>query len=166
MKLVVISDTHGGFAAVVQVVQQNRDADLFLFLGDCGREVEDLRCLEPQLPVRSVRGNCDWGSQEPDTGLLSLEGERIFFTHGHLLGVKSGLSGLLYEARRQGATIALYGHTHMAQVQRVQGLLVMNPGSLTRSPGARNSYGVLHLESGQVQAQVIPFAEKEETVWN
>ena len=166
MKVVVLSDSHGGFAQVMQVVQANQDADLFLFLGDTGQEVQDLQCLEPQLPLLAVRGNCDWGMDAPAEGLLTLENQRIFYTHGHLYGVKSGLSALVYEAREKGATIALYGHTHLAKIQQMDGLLVMNPGSLTRSPGGRNSYGVLLLDGGSVQAKVMEFTPKEEEIWN
>ena len=45
----------------------------------------------------------------PPSLTVSLDGVRIFLTHGHLFGVKSGLTRLTLEARRVGAQLALFG---------------------------------------------------------
>ena len=62
----------------------------------------------------AVRGNCDFGSDLPLTGEFTAQGVKIFYTHGHYYGVKSGLYTLACAARERGAQVALYGHTHNA----------------------------------------------------
>ena len=39
-------------------------------------------------------------------------GKRVFFSHGHMYGVKVGLEQFLEGARNVKADIALFGHTH------------------------------------------------------
>ena len=60
----------------------------------------------------------------------------LYMTHGHREHVKQGAGGLVAEARRYGAQIALYGHTHVIDCrQEEDGLWVLNPGAASRSAG-------------------------------
>ena len=43
--------------------------------------------------------------------------------------MKSGLTRLTLEARRVGAQLALFGHTHRALLEEQDGLWLMNPGA-------------------------------------
>ena len=76
-----------------------------------------------------VPGNCDFFTSAPPSLTVSLDGVRVFLTHGHLFGVKSGLTRLALEARRVGAQLALFGHTHRALLEAQDGLWLMNPGA-------------------------------------
>ena len=100
----------------------------------CGDGVNDLVRMEPYILVRdprasfhTVRGNCDFMSDEPDFAVFTMEGVRIFVCHGHRYRVKSGLITLGYAAEEQGCTLALYGHTHIPDMENGR-VLMINPG--------------------------------------
>ena len=58
-----------------------------------------------------------------------------------------------------GADFVVYGHTHYELVQRVNGTLVVNPGSTgqPRNPsnGFRASYAILDTQSGEVNVELF-----------
>lgn len=133
MRIIVMSDSHGDFYRVRRIFEENPGADCYIHLGDGARDFEEAGWLFPDTPRRGVRGNCDFGRDEPTSGLLELGGKRIFFTHGHLWGVKQGLDDLEWMAREQRADVALYGHTHRAEALYRDGLWLINPGSVRDS---------------------------------
>ena len=61
---------------------------------------------------------------------LEAEQIKIYYCHGHRYSVKSGLDLLAQEAKRRGCEIALYGHTHEAKISVVDGVTLINPGSM------------------------------------
>ena len=148
MKVIVCADSHGAFAAAERLLEQNREAAAVIFLGDGAEEWEDLCAIYPQMPFYPVRGNCDWGSDWPAVRVVELGGHRLFCTHGHLYGVKSGDMGpLLRAAKAENCDIVLYGHTHAARIEYREGRHLLNPGSL-RDGG---SYGVITIHDGQCE---------------
>lgn len=146
MKLLVLSDLHGCGRAMMRAVDDHPDAAALFFLGDGLRDVEDLQDMRPHLPVYLVRGNCDIGSYAPTEGLTPMNGQLIFYTHGHLYGVKTGLDALARHARQIGADIALFGHTHKACHLYMGGVHLFNPGALS---GTSPRYGVVTLQQGR-----------------
>ena len=95
-----------------------------------------------------VPGNCDFFTSAPPSLTISLDGVRIFLTHGHLFGVKSGLTRLTLEARRVGAQLALFGHTHRALLEEQDGLWLMNPGACG---AGRSDFGEIITDSNRVR---------------
>jgi len=146
LRIVVLSDSHRHYDALEEAVLLHQaDADLFIFLGDGEYELDLLRSVRPELKFLSVSGNCDYGSDQPDYGVAECAGRTVFYTHGFRFGVKSGLEDLKREARRLGADIALYGHTHIPYVSYEDGLWIMNPGSIGRPRVGGPSYGIVDL---------------------
>lgn len=139
LKILVFSDSHRSMGDMIDAVEEQRP-DQIIHLGDLLRDAEQLAGLYPQIPVCMVPGNCDGWTDVPAKKLIELRGRRILLSHGHLWGVKSGYESAMAEARRAGADILLFGHTHRAYCQRFPGLWVMNPGS------SRSSYGTILLE--------------------
>ena len=127
-RIVVISDTHKDFLSLRKIAERHiQNADLFIHLGDLEEDVKKLKALYPNLPVRQVRGNCDFGSKLKTVDTVEVGGVKIFFCHGHTMMVGSG-TGLLEEAAREaGCKIALFGHTHVSCCRYQEGLYVMNP---------------------------------------
>lgn len=151
MRIIVVSDTHRDFHSLCELVRlQKGHADLFLHLGDGERGLDDLRAVEPDLPLRAVRGNCDMASLLPEQDFIQAEGVGIFLTHGHRHQVYHGLEPLKAAARRQGATVALYGHTHCQKYVVEDGIHVLNPGSLSRPRDGAPGYGVIDIANGQI----------------
>lgn len=149
-KLIVMSDTHGFSSTFRRVLEKEREADALIFLGDGLRDLETVAQLRPRLPVYSVQGNCDFACQEPMDGLAPFEGVLIYYTHGHLFGVKHGLEQLAQVAANRGADLALFGHTHMPCRERLGDITLFNPGSAGAPRDGWASYGVITLPGGGV----------------
>lgn len=103
-------------------------ADIIIHLGDV---MDDADVMEAILgrEVRRVPGNCDYAAGSPHEILLDTGQYKLLAVHGHAHGVKRGLSLLKDEAARKGAKIALYGHTHVAREETINGISLFNPGS-------------------------------------
>lgn len=145
MKIVVFSDSHGEVDAMEQVVRRERPY-LVLHLGDLCRDFEELQRRLPTQVMQNVCGNCDGFTETPDQRLLRVEGRRILMMHGHRYGVKQSCGAAVFAAQEAGADILLFGHTHAALCEDLDGLWVMNPGSCR---GYHASYGVISLEKGE-----------------
>ena len=152
MRIVVLADTHGRIRNFEKIVRTQPEADLFIHLGDGGDEVEKMRVEHPALAFVTIKGNCDFGSDEPPDKLMVLGEKRIFLSHGHKYYVKSGLDAFLKAAEAQEAEIALFGHTHQPYFEYINGVYVMNPGSAERPRQNRPSYGVIDITEGGVAA--------------
>ena len=132
MRVGVFSDSHGDHEALDELLERMGALDAVCFLGDVARDAEHLRerlAAMPNQPVLyAVRGNNDYYSTctLPWDLLIELGGVRIYMTHGHRL---VSLMNLAYKAQECGAQVALFGHTHQALCETVQGVLLLNPGS-------------------------------------
>ena len=152
MRVGVFSDSHGDHEALDELLERMGALDAVCFLGDVARDAEHLRerlAAMPNQPVLyAVRGNNDYYSTctLPWDLLIELGGVRIYMTHGHRL---VSLMNLAYKAQECGAQVALFGHTHQALCETVQGVLLLNPGSagnFCRGGRARDS--VLEINRG------------------
>lgn len=139
MKILVLSDSHSGLwfmRAAIRAVKP----DAVIHLGDYFDDGEAMAQENPGLRFHQVPGNCDrfrMNCRAPERLCYEVCGVRLFMTHGHLQGVKSGCRRLLAEAREAGAQAALYGHTHIPCCTREpDGLWVLNPGSCGSGHGS------------------------------
>ena len=129
MKAAVFSDTHSNTALMVEAVSRCRP-DLIIHLGDYSRDTGILRERFPEIPLYSVRGNCDIASDSPDTDIVPLGPVKAFICHGHSYGVDYGRTdSLVYAAQEAGAKIAMFGHTHEAYYGEAGGVKLLNPGT-------------------------------------
>ncbi len=121
--------------------------DLLLHAGDVG-ELCVLDKLSQIAPVIAVHGNDETAEAQrelPEQQLLTVAGRRILLWHSHdperaaELRLREAdswtvLLGRIRErARRAGATLAVFGHIHVALQQEEAGILLVNPGAL--APG-------------------------------
>jgi len=140
-------------------VERLRAADLVLHAGDVSRAtvLEELRALGP--PVRAVFGNADEPALRealPERLVVEAGGARIGMVHdpGPRVGREARLLGWF-----PGCRAVVYGHTHLPQVELVEGVWVLNPGSPTerrRSPAP--SMLVLRGEDGVVEPELLTLA--------
>lgn len=145
MKILIASDIHGS-AYYMQKVKERfvaEKADKLLLLGDiynhgprnpfpkdyAPQEVAAiLNGLKDRLIV--VKGNCD---SQVDTlisefdfiedSCIITEGKTVFCTHGHTYN-KDNLPSTRYDA-------IIYGHFHTGFIERVNGVIVANAGSVS-----------------------------------
>lgn len=128
MKIAVFSDTHGNTEKMRNIVR-TVNPDIIMHLGDHDKDTKMLKQEFSNIPVYSVCGNCDYGSQEPSEGILTFGKVNVFATHGHLYNVRDELDSLVYTAKKKNCQIALYGHTHIPDCQVIDGITVVNPGT-------------------------------------
>ena len=132
MRILVLSDSHAALSFMRLCVARVKP-DTVVHLGDHYDDGAVLAEENRHLTVHQVPGNCDRGRCRLHTPQIldyPVGGVRLYMTHGHLHHVKSGIGGLLADARRSSAQAVLYGHTHRADCHQEQdGLWVLNPGS-------------------------------------
>ncbi|MFO7273961.1 MAG: metallophosphoesterase [Bacillota bacterium] len=156
LRVGVVSDTHRRFGLVASMRAQCGQLDWLLHAGDHLTDAPRIAAelgVDPER-VRAVAGNCDFLVTEPAELLLELGGVKVLLVHGHQYGVKSGPQRLLYRAKELGARVAVFGHSHVPFLEEVDGVLLLNPGSLSmpRWPQDRPSFAVLELADGAVRA--------------
>jgi uncharacterized protein len=126
LRIGLISDTHGLLRP--SVFEALEGVDRILHAGDVGRP-DILAELEAIAPVDAVYGNTDSVSLHAALSVqlvMELEGRVVVLTHGHALGAPNPLN--LHKAYPE-ADIVVYGHTHIAAIDRYEGTLFVNPGA-------------------------------------
>lgn len=148
-RVIVVSDSHGHREALRTAFEQalrTGPIDAAVFLGDGVSDFAAVRPLLGSIPCHLVRGNNDWASQEPRELCFLVGGVRFYAVHGHEQHVKYGLDRLWYAAREHQAQVALYGHTHVAQVDLERGMYLVNPGSVGDCFRGANAYAEIRVE--------------------
>lgn len=146
MRIIAFSDTHKRFDVMLRIVEDNKDAGMFIFLGDGERELDDLRSYYPNTKILNVSGNCDFNSMAKSVDATFSEGKKILFLHGHMHNVKYGTQGIVKLAHDNNADIVLFGHTHQRYCSYEDGVYVFNPGSAGQPrDGKAPSYGFIDI---------------------
>ena len=148
MKIAVFSDSHGAIRKMQQACRALAP-DMAVHLGDFERDASWLTVAVPALPVKALRGNCDFASGAPESDTLFVDGLKIFLCHGHLYRVKQGLENLTMAAGVAGADIVMFGHTHQPLVTTKSGVTLINPGSA--GEGRRQTCALLDTVSREVR---------------
>ena len=149
-KLVVVSDSHNTPDALKRIFRAEKGCDAVIYLGD-GLKDLDLAATEfAWLRIYAVSGNCDFGALEPQDGLAAFDQVVVYYTHGHMYGVKYDLDTLAQAAKARGAEVALFGHTHIPFAETRDGVFLFNPGACGHAYGSAETYGVLTLDGGKV----------------
>ncbi|WOH75560.1 metallophosphoesterase family protein [Bradyrhizobium sp. NDS-1] len=120
LRIGIISDTHGLLRPEAE--RGLTGVDHIIHAGDIGRP-EIVDALRRIAPVTAIRGNVDsgeWAHQYPDTKLMHLAGKSIYVLHD-LKTLKSDPGA--------GIGVIVSGHSHMPKIDRVDGVLYLNPGS-------------------------------------
>ena len=147
MKYIVVADSHVQRQPMMNLLYDIHHMDGVAALIHLGDVVYDADWFRERLdiPVYGVPGNCDQVFGAESEAVLTLEGVRIMICHGHRHHVKASLDALSYRAEELGVKAALFGHTHMKCMIKVNGILLVNPGAL-----ADGRYAVMELKDGGV----------------
>lgn len=125
----LISDTHSLLRN--EVYAAFAGVDEILHAGDVG-DPAILDELGVIAPVQAVYGNVDgWEVRQQAAEELEFErlDQRIGVIHGHQWG-SPRIHDLL--GRYPDCSIVVYGHTHQPLIEKVESILVINPGSAGR----------------------------------
>lgn len=160
MKLLIASDMHGSayWCRALMDRIEKESPDKVVLLGDLlyhGPRNDLPRDYAPKEVIAmlnsqahrviAVRGNCD---SEVDQMVLDFpclgdyamifdgDSDRmLFLTHGHLYGPDN------LPSMAQGSA-CLYGHTHIKRLEESDGVLFVNPGSVSIPKDGSNSYAI------------------------
>lgn len=151
MKLILFSDNHRNRESVDQILKRHPDADRFISLGDSEMRESELN----ERNIIGVKGNYPFEPDFPDSLLFVFDDWKIYFTHGHRLGVKMGLSRLYELARDQDIQVVCFGHTHRAILEEIDDIVFLNPGSLTFPKGfAGSSYAIIYTSIKEIRFEI------------
>ena len=163
-KVLIVSDSHGKNIYVKKAIDREKP-DMLIHLGDIEGYPDEIREWldaamqerreqgeEVSLPVPAVfiRGNCDnYNNYDlKSSQSFELNGVRFFATHGHRQEVSYGYHLLVKTAKMNGCKVAFYVHTHRPYDGVVDGIRVVNPGSIALPRGhAGKSYMIMTFTS-------------------
>ena len=161
MKLLIASDIHGSayWCRALMAQIEAESPDTVVLLGDLlyhGPRNDLPRDYAPKEVlamlntladrVVAVRGNCDSEVDQIVMDAVPAEGSGgqpaskaeprlLFCTHGHLFGPQN------VPPLARGAAL-LYGHTHVKEIASRDGVLFVNPGSVSLPKDGSNSYAI------------------------
>lgn len=165
MKYLVASDIHGSAFYCKKMLEayEREQADRLVLLGDilyhgprndlpleyAPKTVISL-LNEHKDKIIAVRGNCDaevdqmvldFPIMADYTVLQLVPGCMIYLTHGHIYHENHLMP-------MQAGDILLHGHTHVLRAEEKDGIVILNPGSISiPKEGNSPSYAVLSLNS-------------------
>ena len=164
--ILIISDTHGNIQAIKQLLENYHGLiKAVVHLGDNARDIIRIAGTAVKSNMyHIVNGNTDPEVAAYNERVIEIAGKRIFITHGHRYNVKSGLDMLIYRARELQVDACLFGHTHKQTLFTQNGIVFINPGSLSfPHMGTDKGYGFLSIsEKGDIKGKLLTY---QEAVW-
>ena len=162
MKTLIISDIHGSYRRLEEVLNTPLIYDQIILVGDLmyhGPRNPILDDYNPskvaellnnvRVPIIAVRGNCDSEVDQmlldfpimSDSARLVLDDVIIHVSHGHLHEPDA-------DAKNVGASLYISGHTHVLRLEMNGTTLMVNPGSISL-PKENNpaTYGYINAHS-------------------
>ena len=145
MKIMIASDIHGSKYFAEKILQrfEEEKAEKLILLGDIyyhgprnplPKEYAPMEVAKLLNPIKDklivIKGNCDSEVDQMisefafvENTMILLDVKRIMLTHGHKLN-KDNLESGAYD-------VLAYGHFHINMMERKDGVLVINPGSVS-----------------------------------
>ena len=168
MKLLIASDIHGSKYYAKKIVEkfEEEKADKLVLLGDIyyhgprnplPKEYAPMEVAKLLNPLKDklivIQGNCDSEVDQMISdfhfvkeAMILVDGKRIMLTHGHVLN-KDNLQKGAYD-------VLAYGHFHVNMMEMVDGVLVINPGSVSL-PKENSISGYITIDNNKVQQHDI-----------
>lgn len=169
VKILVIADTHVKSIAELPatVSEKLNEADMIIHLGDFG-DVELCHELRETGRFKAVYGNHDNKSVRkllPEKDIIEVNGKKLALYHGRgcypIFGMSSHLASHFKGTK---VDAILFGHTHVAANEMVDGTLFFNPGTTAHKfPTLKPSYGILTID-GSIHAEIHYLDDSPEKV--
>ena len=151
MRILVTSDSHGNYRALMKAVEAGKPFDVFIFLGDGEKDYGIVTRNMAGISTYRVRGNNDWDTSIVLSSVVEIGSHKLFLTHGNNYGLWQGYERLINAANQNGCQAALFGHTHCRHYSFENGVHLFNPGSAALPRDGRpRSYGVITEENGRL----------------
>ena len=150
MKIGVISDTHGYLDP--KVAELFAGVGHILHAGDIGGDaiIVELRAI---APVTAVLGNTDGSPTFRTTEVVTIA-QRKFFVH-HIVNPHALKENLQLQLARERPDVVVFGHTHKACWETIDGVWYLNPGYAGKPKfGAERTVAILHCR--EMRVEVLP----------
>lgn len=165
MKLGFMSDTHGGYENVVQVLKLLNGPDQICHLGDVlyhgpRNDIPETyhpkklaEFLKRQTDIVYVRGNCDADVDETvleqdlsnKSRVITFDNYNFYLVHGY----EETEEERIHKAKKLGCQVVVSGHTHVKILKKQDGIIILNPGSTTIPKDGTKSFAFY--ENGQIE---------------
>ena len=154
MRSLVFSDSHEDTESMESVIKRFYP-DMVLHLGDCIDDILELEKAFPDINFSYVRGNVDCiGEIEK---VQQLEQVPVFMTHGDKYYLEDK-EALLNTAMDLSVKIVLYGHTHSPVLYVKNGIVFLNPGTISRLYDFR-TFGLIDVFDDEYSCEIL-FADR------
>ncbi len=159
MLIGLISDTHipdRRMKLPQKVLDAFNDVDLILHAGDITSQsvIDDLKNI---APVHAVEGNMDRVAGElelPPSKIIEAEGHKIGIVHGEVYP-RGDTQQLYYTALELGVDILVSGHSHVAQLEKIKNVILVNPGSPTTPRLSDPSVAIMEINGNNINFEFI-----------
>lgn len=121
-QIIVISDTHGNQQAVADILCQYPQAEAYIHCGDSEVSSQEL------YPFITVKGNNDYCIDNLFS-IVKVNNFKAYVTHGHKVFLWK--NSMIEKARAHGCNFFIHGHTHRPFYEKVEGIHLLCPGSLS-----------------------------------
>ncbi len=148
MNIAVLSDTHGNLSE--KALDVIKGADSIFHAGDIG-SLWIVEALESIAPVFAVSGNMDTTEirrRFPRKDFIELDGCCFYLIHEpYLLDIDPAAAGV---------DCVVFGHTHRPLIDERDGVLFVNPGSVSL-PGYKNppTLALLRIDDHKIKPQIV-----------
>jgi uncharacterized protein len=148
----LVSDTHG--LVRPSAVRALAGVDLIVHAGDVGGP-EVLEELRKVAPVVAIRGNNDiggWARSLSETEVVEIGSATLYVIHD--------LAELDLEPAAAGFHAVVSGHSHRPGVERREGVLYVNPGSIgPRRFSLPIAFALLRVKGAELEARIVELRE-------
>ena len=156
LKIGVISDTHDYLDPNALKLLQG--VDYILHAGDIGR-LKIILDLERIAPVTAVLGNTD----DPDLRFpltASVQLGRWKFLLHHIVNPRAPTEALADRIAKEQPHAVIFGHTHQAFRETLNGILFLNPGYAGKPRfGMPRSLMILHCKADGLRPKFLPLSD-------
>ena len=158
MLIGLISDTHipdRMKELPEKVFEAFKDVEMILHAGDVTSQ-EVIEKLEEIAPVTAIQGNTDRivGLDLPKTAVVEAEELKIGVIHGEVYP-RADTQQLHYLEKQLDVDILVSGHSHQPKVEKVEDVLLINPGSPTVPRLADRTIMILEINKKEVDVELV-----------
>lgn len=160
MRVLIVSDTHRRGENFYRALEEAGAVSLVIHCGDVeGQEHEFEYAVQKMYncPFIVAAGNNDFFCHLENDVEVQIGPYKALVTHGHNYYISVSNKFLKQEAAARGYQMVFYGHTHKPVIDDKNGIIAVNPGSLSypRQEGRLPSYAVMEIgEKGEVEVTI------------
>lgn len=156
IRIGVTSDTHDR-GLPKQMVDDFKGVDLIIHAGDvcCFEDINELKKIAEVIAVFGNMDDMKFRESYREKLIIEKEGVSIGIYHGRG-PAKRVLDFVVEEFKGDKVDVVVFGHSHCALKEVVNGVLYFNPGSPNDKFCAPYcAYGIIEIDNGKVEAKIV-----------